>query len=141
MMNMLESRRCLSSLGLGTPRVCEPKGQLLFLADSASLLLQADDWHQKELCCPSSAPCAAPLPLAWDQSSPGTVSLVPKALPLQAYRAVQSMAASWSQVYLQLCYPLGRHQNKGMCKPCPQSAFSFLRGTFLLFSPCHSRVP
>lgn len=47
MMNMLESRRCLSSLGLGTPRVPEPKGQLSFLADSASLLLQADDWHQK----------------------------------------------------------------------------------------------
>lgn len=25
--------------------------------------------------------------------------------------------------------------------PCPQSAFSFLRGKFLLFSPPHSRVP
>lgn len=117
MMNMLESRRCLSSLGFGTPKSLWAHRTIVIpgrLCQSAAL-----SWCLAPgvLCCPSSAPCTAPPPLARDHSSPGTAFLVPKALPVQAHRAVQSLAASWPQVY-QLCY-----QDKGMCKPLPTKCF------------------
>lgn len=98
MMNILESRCRLTSLGLGTQRVCEPEGQWSFLADSSSLIGTRSVLLPliSTLCCTSSLGMR-PL-LTWN-SIPCSQSP-----PRQVQRAVQSLTASWTQVYLQLCY-------------------------------------
>lgn len=96
------------------------------------------DWHQE---CSAAAHQHLVLHLLpWHETTPHLeqYSLFPK--PSTA--GVESCSVPDSILdpgvpAIVLC-PLCRRQNKGMCKPFPQSAFSFFQGMFLL---CHSRVP
>lgn len=139
MMDMLESRRCCSSLGLGTQRVCEHRGQLSFLADSAGLLLWADDWHQKECSAAPREHLVLHL-LPWHETTPDLPQypLFPKPFYCRHTELFGSRQHLGARCTCNCVIPCAGIRIRVRASPCPQSAFSFLREMFLLLSPCHS---
>lgn len=79
------------------------------------------------LCCPS---CAAPPPLAWDYSSPGTgdLTLFPKPFCCRHTELFSSWQHLGPRCTCNCVIPCAGIRISGCASRCPQSAFSFLRG-------------